>query len=321
MREEIPFGGFSLLGLRNRRGCSVKLRPAFFVIFLAGSVALADNTPPYQKGTITISGASPKSYDLKGPDTAYQISHCADFHNGQQVDYRVKERNVYIAHEGGKESKCAIEATLGNWSGVEPPPVTYLKGTIEAFHTRKGAMTSGDAGGFTLAPVGPSIPGTVKVYRLRGPDLIYEIDYCGAFQAGQFSPGHVVEYRVVGKRLNIRHDKDKEYSCRIEDTIDPKSEVPAVRAAHPGDPSSGTTPLSTTPGSTAELSITSNPDAADIEVDGNFSGNTPSDLKVSEGEHLITVKKTGYKNRERKMMVAAGSVIHLNATMEKTTTQ
>ena len=68
---------------------SVKLRLAFFVILLSVSVA-ADNTPTYQKGTITISGASPKSYDLKGSDKAYQISHCGDFQTGQEVDYRVQ---------------------------------------------------------------------------------------------------------------------------------------------------------------------------------------------------------------------------------------
>ena len=46
----------------------------------------------------------------------------------------------------------------------------------------------------------------------------------------------------------------------------------------------------------------------------------PSDLEVPEGEHSITVKKTGYKNWERKMKLVAGSNIRLNAEMQKTTT-
>ena len=137
---------------------SAKLRPAFFIILLSVGVVMADNTPTYQKGTITFSGASPKSYDLKGTDKAYQINHCGEFQNGQGVDYRVKENKVYISHEGGKEYKCSIEATMDHWSGIEPPPITFLKGTIEGFETRKDTMISGGGGVYTGASLlGPPI--------------------------------------------------------------------------------------------------------------------------------------------------------------------
>jgi len=276
---------------------SVKLRLAFFVILLSVSVA-ADNTPTYQKGTITISGASPKSYDLKGSDKAYQISHCGDFQNGQEVDYRVQENKVYISHAGAKEYKCSIEATMEHWSGIEPPPITFLKGTIEGFEMRRDTSVSGGGGGGNGTPGFPVNTRTrlAKVYRLRGPDLIYKVDYCGAFQAGQFTQGQKVEYRVGGNRMYIRHDQDKEYSCQIEGTQMLESVSSATEAAQPGGSSSGTTRLAAIPAtSTAKLSVTSIPDGADIEVDGNFSGNTPSDLEVAEGEHSTTVKKTGYR--------------------------
>ena len=58
-------------------------------------------------------------------------------------------------------------------------------------------------------------------------------------------------------------------------------------------------------------------DIADIEVDGNFVGNTPSDVQVAEGDHTITVKKAGFQNWEKKLKVSAGSSIHLNAELEK----
>jgi hypothetical protein len=66
-----------------------------------------------------------------------------------------------------------------------------------------------------------------------------------------------------------------------------------------------------------KLSIISIPDSADIELDGNFVGNTPSDLQVAEGEHTVTVKKSGFKDWERKMKVSAGSSVRLNAELEK----
>jgi PEGA domain len=78
------------------------------------------------------------------------------------------------------------------------------------------------------------------------------------------------------------------------------------------------TPAASVTRTTAKLQLESTPPGADIELDGGFVGNTPSDVQVPEGEHTVTVKKTGFKDWERKMKVTAGSTIHLNADLEKT---
>jgi hypothetical protein len=67
----------------------------------------------------------------------------------------------------------------------------------------------------------------------------------------------------------------------------------------------------------AKLQVESSPPGADIEVDGSFVGNTPSDVQVAEGEHTVTVKKAGFKDWERKLKVSAGSNVHLNAELEQ----
>jgi PEGA domain len=69
---------------------------------------------------------------------------------------------------------------------------------------------------------------------------------------------------------------------------------------------------------TGKLSVVSVPDGADIEIDGSFVGNTPSDVQVTEGDHTIAVKKTGFKDWERKLRVSSGSSVRLNAELEKT---
>jgi len=71
----------------------------------------------------------------------------------------------------------------------------------------------------------------------------------------------------------------------------------------------------------AKLQLGSDPPGADIEVDGNFVGNTPSDVQVAEGDHTVTVKKTGFKDWERKLKVTGGSSVHLNAELEKVVAQ
>ncbi len=69
----------------------------------------------------------------------------------------------------------------------------------------------------------------------------------------------------------------------------------------------------------AKVNVESSPSGADIEVDGSFVGNTPSDVQVVEGDHTITVSKTGFKDWARTVKVSGGSNVHLNAELEKLT--
>src|SRR6266446_935011 len=92
--------------------------------------------------------------------------------------------------------------------------------------------------------------------------------------------------------------------------LDPAKFQPAVAASGQGSVSSVAT-------SSAKLQLESNPSGADIDVDGNFVGSTPSDIQISEGEHIVSVKKAGFTNWERKVKVSAGSNVHLSAELEK----
>jgi hypothetical protein len=65
----------------------------------------------------------------------------------------------------------------------------------------------------------------------------------------------------------------------------------------------------------ASLTIESTPPGADIEVDGNFVGNTPSTVNLAPGSHEITVKKKGFVDWTRKLNVTGGN-IHLNADLD-----
>ena len=69
-----------------------------------------------------------------------------------------------------------------------------------------------------------------------------------------------------------------------------------------------------------KLHIESNPPGADIEVDGSFVGDTPSDVHVAEGDHTVVVKKSGFKDWERKLKSSAGSSVHISAELEKADT-
>ncbi len=62
--------------------------------------------------------------------------------------------------------------------------------------------------------------------------------------------------------------------------------------------------------------ITSDPIGADIEIDGNFVGSTPSAVDLAPGEHTVAIKRSGYKSWERKIKTTAGE-INVSASLEK----
>ena len=66
----------------------------------------------------------------------------------------------------------------------------------------------------------------------------------------------------------------------------------------------------------ATVSLSSQPDGADIELDGNFVGNTPSSIKITSGQHTLAMKKSGYKDWQKQIQISAGE-IHLSAELEK----
>lgn len=68
-------------------------------------------------------------------------------------------------------------------------------------------------------------------------------------------------------------------------------------------------------GATASnLAIGSTPAGADIYLDQNFVGNTPSTINVPAGKHAISVRKAGFQDWGRDMNLSGGS-ISLNAEL------
>ena len=88
--------------------------------------------------------------------------------------------------------------------------------------------------------------------------------------------------------------------------LDPVKFAPVAPAPTNVAASSAVTSQSTP--TNARLEITSNPAGAEISVDGNFVGDTPSELAVAAGIHTITISKHGYKPWERKLTVSSGKV-------------
>lgn len=65
------------------------------------------------------------------------------------------------------------------------------------------------------------------------------------------------------------------------------------------------------------IAVSSNPDGADVSVDGAFVGNAPAVLNLSPGKHTVSVSQAGFATWSRDLSVMTGSSVKLNATLTK----
>jgi hypothetical protein len=68
---------------------------------------------------------------------------------------------------------------------------------------------------------------------------------------------------------------------------------------------------------TGSVIVKSTPDGAEITVDDNFVGNTPSTLRLKAGDHVISISKPGFTLWKRTVTLSPGSNITVDAVLEK----
>lgn len=69
--------------------------------------------------------------------------------------------------------------------------------------------------------------------------------------------------------------------------------------------------------SEAVVQISSEPSDADFSIDGDYQGNTPSQIKLKPGSHSIMISKAGFNPWERSINVKDGEVRNISARLEK----
>jgi hypothetical protein len=85
-----------------------------------------------------------------------------------------------------------------------------------------------------------------------------------------------------------------------------ETSTPATLAPVPSAPPAGY----------GQLTITSEPDAAEIYVDGKFHGNTPATLKLPAGSHAILLKSPGRPDFTRTLELPKSSKLNLKAVFD-----
>ncbi len=69
-------------------------------------------------------------------------------------------------------------------------------------------------------------------------------------------------------------------------------------------------------GAPSNITITSTPDGADIEVDGALLGNTPATIPLMPGQRVVAISKKGFKPYQKTIQVLAGGSQRITAELE-----
>jgi PEGA domain len=126
---------------------------------------------------------------------------------------------------------------------------------------------------------------------------------------------------MKGKDITI--SKGMEITAYINGdlSLDPKNFAPPAQSNEQAastlpEPKTEQAP-STIDSEFSSVTIKSVPDGAEISIDGNFAGFTPSTLRLKLGEYKISIKQAGYVLWERTMTFSIGGNITVDATLEK----
>lgn len=95
-------------------------------------------------------------------------------------------------------------------------------------------------------------------------------------------------------------------------TASPTNEAAAPQAQRQTEPA--VAPASSTVKGT--LSVTAEPDNAEIFVDGLFIGNSPATLRLPEGTHVVEVKKDGLRAYRQEVHVTGDSALTLRVRLQ-----
>jgi PEGA domain len=214
----------------------------------------------------------------------------ADAHTGDQVDFEVLEEirlnNVVVIPKGATALGSVTEAQAkrrmgrGGKLNVTIDYVRLADGEKAALRAVKEVSGGGHAGAMTGAMVATSLvvwPAAPFFLFMHGKDI------------------------TIPKGTEISAYVNGDMPLELARFQAPSAGTLAMGSGGPGSAPSVS-------GGNVELEVSSQPTAADIEIDGNYVGSTPSTVGLAAGQHRIVIKKAGFREWTRQMTISSGHV-------------
>ena len=193
---------------------------------------------------------------------------------------------------------------------------TVLDMESESFTTYGGTTTHGridDYGNVSATSTRSSWDHKRETVAIEGNEYIYVVSHVLSWRWSKeikLVVGAPIEYAVDGDKLILRDSKGREFKMHIDKTILKKRPVSPPKASEQ---------VITTPDTPnySVVVVKSTPPGAEITIDNKYVGSTPSTIRLTSGEHTISVSKDGLKPWRRTMMVTPDGDITIDATLEK----
>ena len=140
--------------------------------------------------------------------------------------------------------------------------------------------------------------------------------------AGAQDDEHSLDIKVSIAKLESKMTKDQITQAQhLAKEFKPGQEKPEKSSATQAASSAGNketvSPVTSEPGKGGLVTVNANEEDCEVFVDGAFVGNSPAKLTLSEGQHSVEVKKSGFRDYRRDLKVLAGSVLTLTPRLEK----
>jgi hypothetical protein len=97
----------------------------------------------------------------------------------------------------------------------------------------------------------------------------------------------------------------------------PRTTAISLGSSAPSPSATVSDPPAVSSGAPAAVALKSNPDGADISIDGDYVGSTPSSLHLKPGHHTITIEKVGFKIWQRNLNVQPDAMITVQVDLDK----
>ncbi len=261
-------------------------------------VTLTGCVQPPQRVTYTPTQQPPPPPPIRSPSPQYRSVRVNSIPSGAEV-YGVFDEDRRIGPHLGK-TPCEIDVWVWYDPTFQPTPKYVTRSdacwSMECSDQEWVADRPNQCKVFLNLAV--SSPGyrTEKVRRYVGNDIVV----IGQFSAPSLRWDGVGEITIsLTSDISPSRPEQQQQQQQQQQTV----VVPGAGGERESAASTGT------------IILSANLDGSEVYVDGVFVGNAPANLKLSDGIHIIEVKKSGHQTYKRDLRVIGGSEVALRANL------
>jgi hypothetical protein len=142
---------------------------------------------------------------------------------------------------------------------------------------------------------------------------------CSPLPVGQMFDARREKHGMTIVFRNAKGKEIKQFYRVIAAESHPQAASPVLSSpvAAPVPPAASAQALRGEGSSEVKCNFSSTPPGADITIDDSYVGNTPSEISLITGRHVVQIAMLGFEAWKRELTVASGSVVNVTATLQQ----